>query len=373
MSQKRDFYEVLGVPKTASNDEIRKAYRNLAKKYHPDVSKEKDAEAKFKEVQEAYDTLSDQTKRSQYDRFGHAGTNGNPFEGFGGFEGFSGSFGGFEDLFSNIFGGGRTQGRPQRDQTGDDIQMRMTIDFMEAVLGVKKKVEVEITEDCPHCHGSGAESSKDIKTCSRCHGSGYINVDQRTMFGTMRTQSVCPVCGGRGETIANKCHVCNGSGRVKVKKNVDVNIPPGVDNDMTLRVPGYGHGGQKGAENGDLYITFRVKNHKIFKRNKNDILLEVPISFTQAALGDTIEVPTITGKVDLKIPAGIESETTLRLRNQGTFDVRTKRKGDQLVKIKVETPKNLSNEEKKLFKELEKYDKPRTKSRWEKFKEFFSN
>lgn len=373
MAQKRDYYDVLGVSKTATLDEIKKSYRSLAKKYHPDVSKEKDAEAKFKEVQEAYDVLGDQTKRSQYDRFGHAGANGNPFEGFGGFEGFSGGFGGFEDIFSNLFGGGASRTRPQSEREGEDINMRMTIDFMEAVKGIKKKIEVDITEDCPHCHGTGAESSKDIETCPRCHGSGYVNVEQRTIFGAMRTQSVCPVCGGRGQNIKNKCHVCNGNGRVKVKKSVDVNIPPGVDNDMTLRVPGYGHGGKRGGESGDLYITFRVRPHKVFKRKGNDILLDIPISFTQAALGDQIEVPTITGKVDLKIPAGIQSGTTLRLKNQGTFDVRNKRKGDQLVTINIETPKNLTNDEKKLFQQLEKLDSKRKKSRWDKFKEFFSN
>lgn len=372
MADKRDYYEVLGVAKTASEEEIKKAYRSLAKKYHPDVSKEADAEKKFKEVQEAYDVLSDSQKRSQYDQFGHAGANGgDPFG--GGFGGFSQGFGGFEDIINSFFGGGGGQRQRNTRQQGDDIQMRMTIDFMEAVLGTKKPVEVEITEDCGHCHGSGAESSKDVHTCTRCHGSGYVNVDQRTMFGTMRTQAACPTCGGKGQTIKNKCHVCSGNGRVKTKKKVDVKIPAGVQDDMTLRVPGYGHGGKKGAESGDLYINFRVKPHKIFKRNGIDIILEVPVTFAQAALGDKIEVPTIYGKVDLTIPQGVQSGTTIKIKDKGTKDVRSGKLGDQNVMITVETPKNLSNEEKKLYEQLRDLDSPRKKSAWEKFKEFFTN
>ncbi|WP_025724855.1 molecular chaperone DnaJ [Acholeplasma granularum] len=367
---KRDYYDVLGIPKTASADEIKKAYRSLAKKYHPDVSKEKDAEAKFKEVQEAYDVLNDQNKKAQYDRYGHAGTQGDPFGGFGG-GGFGGGFGGFDDIISQFFGGGSRQ-QKRTSNVGEDIQIRMTIDFMEAVLGTTKQVSVDITEDCHHCHGSGAESSKDVHTCTRCHGTGYVNVDQRTMFGTMRSQQVCPTCQGNGQTIDNKCHVCSGNGRTQSKKSVDVKIPAGVDNEMTLRVPGYGHGGRKGGESGDLYITFRVKPHKIFKRRGSDIILDVPITFTQAALGDKIDIPTIHGDVELNIPAGIQTGTQLRLKNKGTNDARTGKTGDQHVIINVETPKNLSSEEKKLFEQLSKLDSKRKKSGWDKFKSFFS-
>lgn len=367
MAQKRDYYEVLGLQKGASQDEIKKAYRSLVKKYHPDVNKAADAESKFKEVQEAYDVLNDPQKKSQYDQFGHQANDGNPFGGFGG-----AGFGGFEDIISSFFGGGARSQRREKAQ-GDDIQMRMTIDFMEAVLGTKKPVDVEVTEDCRHCHGSGAESAKDIDTCNRCHGTGYINIEQRTFLGTMRSQSACPVCGGKGQTIKNKCHVCLGNGRTRTKKNVDVKIPAGVDNDMTLRVPGYGHGGKKGAESGDLYINFRVRPHKIFKRQGTDIILDLPITFTQAALGDKVEVPTIHGKVDLTIPAGIQSGTALRLKDKGTSDVRSGKKGDQNVMITVETPKNLSGEEKKIFEQLKNLDAPRKKSTWDKFKEFFTN
>lgn len=369
MAEKRDYYEVLGLAKGATADEIKKAYRKLAKKYHPDVSEEKDAEAKFKEVQEAYDVLNDPQKKAQYDQFGHAGANGG--DPFGGFGGFSGGFGGFDDIINSFFGGSRRQSRERNE--GEDINLRMTIDFMEAVLGTKKPIEVDITEDCGHCHGSGAESSKDIHTCSKCHGTGYVNVEQRTMFGTMRSQQACPTCGGKGQTIDNKCHVCSGAGRVRTKKSVDVKIPAGVDNDMTLRVPGYGHGGRKGAESGDLYITFRVKPHKIYKRQANDIILDVPITFTQAALGDKVEVPTIHGKVELTIPSGIQSGTQLKLKDKGTSDVRTGKKGDQIVNVIVETPKSLSSEEKKLFEQLKNLDATKKKSTWDKFKEFFTN
>lgn len=370
MAEKRDYYEVLGVSKSASSDEIKKAYRSLAKKYHPDVSKEPDAEVKFKEVQEAYDVLNDPQKRQQYDQFGHAGANGmggNPFEGFG----FGGGFSDINDIFSSFFGGGSRR-RRQESLRGEDVEMRMTINFMEAVLGVSKTVEVDVTEDCKHCHGTGAENPSDIQTCSRCHGSGYVNVEQRTMFGTMRTQQVCPTCGGRGQSIKNACHVCSGSGRTRAHKKVDVKIPAGVDNDMTLRVPGYGHGGKKGAENGDLYITFRVLPHKIFRREGKDIILDLPITFTQAALGDKVEIPTIYGKVDLTIPAGIQSGTKLRMKEKGIADVRSGRKGDQYVVVNVETPKNLTNEEKKLFEQLRNLDANRKKSFWEKFKDFFN-
>jgi len=366
---KRDYYDVLGISKNASQDEIKKAYRTLAKKYHPDVSKEPDAEAKFKEVQEAYDVLNDSTKKAQYDRFGHSGTGADPFGGAGGF----GGFGGFDDIINQFFGGGGSRRARQTSNVGEDINMRMTIDFMEAVLGTTKNVSVDITEDCGHCHGSGAESSKDIHTCSRCHGQGYVNVDQRTMFGTMRTQQVCPQCQGEGQTIDNKCHVCSGAGRVKTKKTVDVKVPAGVDNEMTLRVPGYGHGGRKGAEAGDLYVTFRVRPHKVFKRRGADIILDIPITFTQAALGDKIDIPTIHGEVELTIPSGIQSGTQLKLRNKGTKDPRSNKTGDQHVVVNIETPKSLSSDEKKLFEQLAKLESKRKKSGWDKFKSFFTN
>jgi molecular chaperone DnaJ len=371
MAQKRDYYEILGLKKGASEDEIKKAYRTLAKKYHPDVSKEPDAETKFKEVQEAYDVLADANKRQTYDQYGHQG---NPFEGFqcggAGFEG----FGGFSDIFSQFFGGGQRQ-RQNYDgpQRGDDLERVMTIDFMEAVLGTKKTVKVDVERECNKCHGTGAESSSDIETCSKCHGQGHINVEQRTMFGTMRTQQVCPACGGQGKIIKKRCSTCGGQGRVRESKTVDVNIPAGVDNNMTLKVAGYGNGGTKGAQSGDLYLRFRVKPHKVFKRSDDDIILEVPISTTQAILGTTIDIPTIYGDVSLKIPAGTQHGKILRMREKGVANVRNKRKGDQHVIVQLVTPENISAQERKLYEQIEKLESKAKESSWEKFKNLFKS
>lgn len=372
MADKRDFYDVLGVQKGANDDDIKKAYRGLAKKYHPDVSKEPNAEAKFKEVQEAYDTLSDPQKRATYDQYGHQGS---PFGGAGsGFSGF-GDFGGFQDIFSQFFGGGQ-RGKKENyngPQRGEDLERTVTIDFMEAVLGTKKPISVEVEEECHVCHGLGAESSKDVEVCDRCHGDGFINVEQRTMFGAMRTQQACPKCGGAGKVIKKRCQTCNGRGLVKTVKNVDVNIPAGVDNNMSLKVAGYGNGGTKGGSAGDLYLNFRVRPHKVFKRQDDDIILEVPITITQAVLGSTIDIPTIYGDVSLKVPAGIEHGTVLRMREKGIQNVRTKRKGDQQVIIEIKVPKNLSQQEKKLYEQLEKLEIPEKESSWQKFKNLFKN
>lgn len=373
MADKRDYYDVLGVQKSASDEDIKKAYRALAKKYHPDVSKEEHAETKFKEVQEAYDTLSDTQKRAAYDQYGHQG---NPFggNGQGGFSGF-GDFGGFSDIFSQFFGGGgRTRSQSQYGpQRGEDLERSMTIDFMEAVLGTKKNISVEIDDECHVCHGSGAESSKDIEACDRCHGDGFINVDQRTMFGTMRSQQTCPKCGGAGKIIKKRCNTCNGRGRVKQTKTVDVNIPAGVDTNMSLKVAGYGNGGTKGGPQGDLYLNFKVRPHKVFGRQGDDIILETPITMTQAVLGSTIEIPTIYGDVDLKIPAGIEHGTILRMREKGIANVRTKKKGDQQVIIQIRVPKSLTPQEKKLYEELAKLESKDKESNWEKFKNLFKS
>lgn len=372
MADKKDYYDVLGVGKNATDDEIKKAYRNLAKKYHPDVSKEADAENKFKEVQEAYDTLSDASKRSAYDQYGHQG---NPFEGFGGQGGFQGGFGGFGDIFNQFFGGGGQQRRtnPRGPQRGEDLERNMTIEFMEAVLGTKKTIKVDLEEDCKTCRGTGAESDADIETCDRCHGDGIINVDQRTMFGTIRNQQVCPKCGGQGKTIKKRCAACNGQGRVRQQKTVDVNIPAGVANNMSLKVSGYGNGGSKGGSQGDLYINFRVKQHKVFQRQNDDIILEIPITFTQAALGTTVDVPTIYGDVNLKVPAGVSHGTILRMRERGVANVRTGRKGDQHVVVQIVTPKNLSSQEKKLYEQIDQIEAKENKSAWDKFKNLFKN
>lgn len=365
---KRDYYDILGVDKNASQEEIKKAYRGLAKKYHPDVSKEENAEAKFKEVQEAYEVLNDEGKRKNYDRFGSAGANSNfnssGFEGFGG-------FGGFSDIFDSFFGGGQRRANPNAPKRGRDIERAITITFEEAVLGTKKDLKLEVEVDCHVCDGSGAESSKDIKTCSSCNGHGYVEVEQRTILGSVRTQEVCRTCGGKGKEIKNKCNHCRGSGRENVVKDVTVNVPAGIDNNMNLRMTGYGEGGSNNGENGDLYLRFRVRPHKLFVRKNDDILLKVPISFAQAALGDKIEIPTIYGDVELTIPAGTQPNTTLKLRNKGVKQVNGTKKGDQLVTLEVEVPKNLTDEQRKAIKEFSKLEGKQTP--WEKIKNIFKN
>ena len=351
----KDYYKTLGVEKDASEDQIRKAFRELAKKYHPDVSSEPNAEEKFKEIQEAYAVLSDKEKRAQYDQYGSEGPQ---FQGFD-FSGFD-----FSDIFSSIFGAGFGGGRQSQygPQRGNDRQTSMTITFMEAVLGTKKKITIATEKECHVCDGSGGEKPEDVSTCGTCHGSGYVTVQQQTLFGAMMRESTCPTCRGSGKIIKNKCSNCSGSGREKVTQTIDVNIPAGVDDGMQLRVPGYGDDGIKGAPKGDLYIHFRVKPHEYFKRRGNDIYLQLPISFSQAALGATIEIPTIHGNVDLKIPAGIQTNTSLRLRDKGIHQGGSNRKGSQYVVVGIETPKNLTRTQKELFKKLEESEKNSKKS-----------
>lgn len=372
---KRDYYEVLGLQKGASADEIKKAYRQLAKKYHPDINKEPGAEEKFKEINEAYDTLSDDQKKARYDQFGHEDpTQGFGGGGFGGFEGFGGGgFGGFEDIFSSIFGGGSSRSRNSTGpRKGADVEKKMSITFEEAVYGCKKKVRLSVDEECIHCGGTGAASKDDVKTCPKCKGQGRVLMRQQTIFGTSTVETACPDCGGRGKIITKKCEHCNGKGRTRNTKDVEVTIPAGIQTGMTLRMEDYGESGYNGGPSGDLYISFVCGEHKNFKRDGQNIILDIPISFTQAVLGDTIEVPTIDGNVSLKIPAGIQSGTKLRMRGRGTKNPKGGiSRGDQIVIVTVETPSSLSNEEKRLFEELEKLQKKEKKSPWEKFKSLF--
>lgn len=366
---KRDYYDVLGVSKSASEDEIKKAYRQLAKKYHPDISTEANAEEKFKEVQEAYDVLSDPQKKSRYDQFGFE----DPTQGFGGsgFGGFSGSgFGGFEDIFSSFFGGGRASSQA-RDNRGADVEKQMTITFDEAVNGCKKVIRLTIDEECPQCGGTGAYSRSDIKTCSKCHGSGTVFVEQRTIFGMARSQSVCPRCSGRGQEITRKCDKCNGKGKYRTTKDIEIKIPAGIDDGMTLRVEGKGEAGTNGAPAGDLYITFKVEKHKVFVRDKSDISINIPITFCQAVLGDEIEVPTVRESVKIKIPQGTQTGTKLRLRGKGVKDPKTGNIGDQYVILTVQTPTNLTDEQRDLFERLSKTELKTKESTWQKFKNLF--
>ncbi len=372
---KRDYYEVLGVSKNASADEIKRAYRQLAKKYHPDVNKEPGAEEKFKEINEAYDTLSDEQKKARYDQFGFddpMGGGAGGGSGFSGFSGFGGGFGGFEDIFSSFFGGG-SRGNPNASQAGKDVEKTMTITFEEAVYGCKKKIRLTVEDECTACGGTGAYSKNDIKTCPKCKGQGRVYMRQQTIFGQSTVQTTCPDCHGTGKVITKKCEACGGKGRVRRTKDIEVNIPAGIDTGMTLRVAGCGEAGVNGGNPGDLYITFTVTPHKNFVRDGSNIILTVPISFTQAALGDTIEVPTIDSPVNLKIPAGTQSETKFKLRGRGTKNPKngSSSRGDQIVIVHVETPTNLNAEETELLEKLGKVEKQNKKSPWEKFKSLF--
>jgi molecular chaperone DnaJ len=367
MSEKRDYYDVLGIDKNSDEPSIKKAYRTLAKKYHPDVSTEDNAESKFKEVQEAYEVLSDTSKRSQYDRFGHQANNGQGFNtsGFGGFD-FN-----VNDIFSSFFGGGQPQ-QSNRRRKGQDMQRRMSISFEEAVFGAKKKIRVTLHEECHTCHGSGAHSKSDFKTCSRCNGRGTVIVEQQSLFGRTRSQTACPVCHGKGKEITKKCSTCNGEGIESHNKDVEVKVPAGIDTGQQIRLEGYGNKGFNGGKSGDLYILFDVKKHEFYERHGDDIVIQVPITFAQAALGDTIKVPTPHGNVKLKIPSGTQSETIFRLRSKGIPNVRTKRNGDEHVVIKVVTPSKLSRQQTKLFDQLGNTDLAND-SVFTKFKKFLKN
>ena len=347
---KRDYYDVLGVSKTANDDEIKKAYRGLAKKYHPDVCKEPDAEAKFKEVQEAYEVLSDSTKRQQYDQFGHEG----PMGGAGGFDGFNfgGGFGGFEDIFSSFFGGGSRRKSSTGATRGRNIKTTITLTFEEAAFGCEKEITLSKLETCKDCSGTGAMSGKDIETCSRCHGRGRVVVEQNSIFGRVQTETTCPNCGGKGKTIKNKCTTCHGEGRIKVTSKLKVKIPSGVDDEQTLTVSGKGEAGTNGGMNGDLYIEINVKEHDFFERDGVHLYIEMPITFSQAALGAQIEIPTLDGKALLKVPSGTQTGTKFKLTGRGIKNARTGEVGNLYVIAKIITPTKLSQEQKDLFNKL---------------------
>lgn len=348
---KRDYYEVLGVSKTASQDEIKSAFRKLAKKYHPDVSKEENAEEKFKEVQEAYAVLSDENKRRQYDQFGHSAfTNGQG--GFSGFDGFD--FGGMEDIFGDIFssfgfGGGRGNRGGKRRQDGSDLLYRMTISFEEAVMGTKKDIKVEVEDECDNCHGEGGFNSH---TCSECKGSGTVTRQQSTMFGSFLSRTTCPTCGGTGTSFEKVCNVCHGTGKESKAKTLTVTVPKGVDTGNRLRLAGKGEKGINGGNPGDLYIEFTVKEDDFYKRDGNDIYVVIPLTITEAVLGCKKKVPTLYGNVELTIPDGTKNNTKLRLKGKGIDSDIDNKKGDMYVITNVVIPGKLNRKQKELFKEL---------------------
>lgn len=346
---KRDYYEVLGVGKNASKDELKKAYRRLSKQYHPDINKEADATEKFKEIQEAYEVLSDDQKRARYDQFGHE----DPTQGFGGAggAGFEG-FGGFEDIFNSFFGGGTRRSDPNAPRQGADLQYTMTLSFEEAVFGTETTIEIPQDETCETCKGSGAKPGTTPETCSHCHGSGQLNVEQNTPFGKIVNRRVCQHCSGTGKIIKQKCSTCHGKGTVKKRNKIQIKVPAGVDDGQQLRVPGKGEPGINGGPAGDLYVVFQIKPHEFFERDGDDIYCEMPITFAQAALGDEIEVPTIHGKVKLKIPAGTQTGTRFRLKGKGVRNVRGYGQGDQHIRILVVTPTKLTDKQKELIREF---------------------
>lgn len=384
---KADFYDLLGVDKGASEQEIKKAYRKKAMQYHPDKytnssQKEKDdAEHKFKEINDAYQVLSDKQKRSQYDQFGHAAFDGSAGGGFGGggFGGFGGFGGGdFEDLgdiFGSFFGGGGRSSR-RRSTPGSDLRYNVELTLEEAARGVEKEVKYMRNGTCHTCDGSGAKPGSDMKTCSKCGGSGRIEELQRTMFGTFKNVAECPDCKGKGKTPEKKCGDCHGTGISREKVVKTVKIPAGIDDGQRLRLNGYGEASHDGGPNGDLYIYISVKPHDIFKRVDNDLYCEVPISYCLAALGGEIEVPTLEGNVKIKIPAGTQGGRTFRLRDRGIANSRGFGKGDQMVEIAVEVPTNLSDEQKDLLREfdatLKDSNTKLNKSFLDKVKDFFS-
>lgn len=337
-----DYYDVLGVDRDASQEEIKRAYRKLARKYHPDVCDDPDAEEKFKEVSKAYEVLRDEEKRSQYDRFGHTGED-HDFQGFGNMEFDLG------DIFNTFFGGGFGGSRgPKR---GDDLAYHLTLDFEEAAFGCEKEIEVPRTEVCPECDGSGAEPGTEIRTCPECQGSGEVRMGRRTPFGQFVSVVDCRKCQGRGKIIDEPCHECAGEGTVRPRRTLSVNIPPGVDTGDKLRIPGAGEPGEPGAQPGDLYVVINVRDHDVFTREGHDVYMEQPISFAQAALGAKIEVPTLDGTATLKVPRGTPTHHTFRLKGQG-IPRKNGPRGDQYVKVIVEVPEKLSRRQEDLIREL---------------------
>ena len=358
MPEKKDYYEVLGVPKDSSEKDIKGAYRKLAMKYHPDRSEEPDAEEKFKELSEAYAVLSDPEKRQKYDQFGHAGINsqysqedlfrGVNFEdllrgfGFGG----GGGRGGGESIFDMFFGGG---GRSRGPARGRDLRYDIQITLEQAAAGLESTIEVPRTENCSTCRGSGAKPGTSPTVCSNCHGSGQITRAQNTPFGQMVTSSACPKCGGRGQIIVNPCGDCGGTGRVRKSRKINIKIPPGVEDGQHLKLRAQGDAGAQGAESGDLYVIINVMPHPKFQRVDSDLLLESFISFTQAALGAELEVPTLSGRAKIKVPAGTQTGTIFRLRGKGMPRLQGIGAGDLHVKVKIKTPTTLTERQKQLL------------------------
>ena len=375
--QKRDYYEVLGVSRSASEDEIKKAYRKLAKKYHPDLNPgNAEAEQKFKEVNEAYEVLSDSNKKARYDQFGFAGVDPNYGAGAGGGGGFGGftdfDFGDLGDIFGSFFGGGfggSTRSSRNGPQRGESIRVGVTVSFEEAAFGCEKEVTVDRVDQCPTCKGSGCEPGTTPEVCTQCGGSGQVQQRRQAPMGVFATTTTCPKCGGRGKIIHSPCKDCNGTGQQRKRKTIQVNIPAGIDNGQTISLRGQGNAGRNGGPAGDLLITVTVRPHQLFRREGNDVLCEAPITFTQAVLGGEMEIPTIDGKVKYDIPEGTQTGTTFRLRGKGIPNLNGRGRGDQYVTVYIETPRNLNREQKEALK---KFSQSLGEHNYEARKNFFS-
>ncbi|RJE47117.1 MULTISPECIES: molecular chaperone DnaJ [unclassified Dehalobacter] len=372
---KRDYYEVLGVSKSSSVDEIKKAYRKIAKENHPDVKPgDKQAEERFKEATEAYAVLSDPDKKAKYDQYGHAGVdfNGQGFGGFGDFSDFA-DFG-LGDVFEMFFGGGMGGGsRRKGPAKGADLRYDLSITLHEAAFGMKKQIEVPVSVYCTECGGSGAAPGTNPTTCSQCGGTGQIRATQRTPFGQIATTKTCAACGGKGTMISSPCSKCNGKGKVKEVKKIEVNIPAGTEDGLSLRYSGYGEAGERGGPSGDLYVVLLVKKDEFFQRNGNDIYVEIPITFVQAALGDEVDVPTLHGDVKIKIPEGTQTSKVFRVKGMGVPYRRGSGCGDQHVRVIVATPTKLTERQKELLSEFGKIttegQQLGKKSLWDKVKD----
>ena len=387
MADKKDYYEVLGVNKNSTDDEIKKAYRKLARKYHPDLNRDdpKTAEAKMKEINEAYDVLKDKEKRAQYDQFGHAAFSGGGYgqggAGFGGinmediFSGMGGGFG-FGDIFEDFFSGGSRSRQRRGPQQGADLRYDLTVTFEEAAFGKKTTIKVPRMETCEDCGGTGAKKGTTPDECPDCHGTGMRRTTTRTPFGVIANSRPCERCHGTGQIIKNPCEHCHGVGKIKVKRDLEITVPKGIDDGQRLRIQNGGQAGERGGTPGDLYVYINIKPHKIFRREGTNVYCEIPISFVQATLGAKIEAPTIDGKVDLTIPEGTQSGAVMRIRGKGIPHLHGNERGDEFVKIKVLTPKNLSARQRKLLLDFESggsdsQNNPEKKSFFDKLKDLF--
>lgn len=378
MADKRDYYEVLGVQKGASDEEIKKAHRRLAKKYHPDLNQDNpQADEKFKELNEAYEVLSDKDKRSKYDQFGFAGVDpsygGGAGAGFGGFD-----MGDLGDLFGSFFGGGfggRSSQRRNAPQRGESIRQSVMLSFEEAAFGCEKEISIDRIETCDECDGSGAKKGTSAESCPNCHGTGSVTQTQRTPLGMFQTQAACPNCRGTGKIIRTPCPKCSGAGRLRKNRKLNVTIPAGIDDGQSIQLRGQGNAGANGGPAGDLLVTVGIRPHPVFSRDGSNVICEIPISFTQAALGDTLQVPTIDGRIEYKIPEGTQTATVFRMKGKGIQNLNGRGRGDQYVRVNIEVPKNLSEKQKKLLREFEENttdeNQAQRKGFWDKVKDAF--